>query len=90
LTTVDWLMVPDVALIVTCELPTGVLGVELLLLEQPATNPAEIIRTANKPRSRRENLRRSDLRRENAKIVPNGRRKAAVIPAVAAPRSVRG
>ena len=84
-------MEPDVALMVTGEVPAGVDGTKtLLLLEQPAIKLAETRRIPNRPRSRRERCWLGDRRREKARMAPKGSRRAAVIPAVAAPRRVRG
>ena len=52
LTTVLWVIVPEVALMVTGVDPVGVKGTALLLLEQPAINPADRTKTAKRAKSR--------------------------------------
>ena len=90
-TTVVWVTVPEVAWMVTFEVPVGVDGRTIgLVVEQPTKNAAEKIRTPSRPKSRRERCWLVDLRRERVRSAPKGRRKAAVIPAVAAPRRVEG
>ena len=55
LTTVLWVIVPEVALMVTADVPAGVDGTKTSLeLEQPATKPAERMKAPNRPRRRRE------------------------------------
>jgi hypothetical protein len=52
--TVDWVIEPEVALTVMADVPAGVDGTKTsLILEQPATKPAERRRVPNRPRSRR-------------------------------------
>ena len=54
MTVVLWVIEPDVALIVIADVPVGVNGTKMsLVLEQPATKPAERRRVPNSPRSRR-------------------------------------
>ena len=91
--TVLWVMEPEVALIVTCEVPAGVDGTKTsLLLEQPAMaiKPAETTRTPNRPRSRMERSLLRDRRLVKVRIAPKGRKRTAAIPAVLAPRKVGG
>ena len=91
LITVLWVIAPEVALMVTAVEPVGVKGTALLLLEQPAINPAERTKTAKRAKSRILPGRLRERRREKVRrIAPKGRRRAAVIPAVAAPRRVFG
>ena len=52
LITVLWVMVPEVALMVTGVDPLGVKGTALLELEQPAINPTERTKTAKRAKSR--------------------------------------
>jgi hypothetical protein len=87
---VVWVMVPEVALIVTAEVPVGVPGTALLELEQPAMNPAEMIKTPNRAKRRMERCWWVERRRENTNAAPKGRSRAVVIPAVATPRIVCG
>ena len=54
-------------------------------MEHPATKLAETSMIPRRLRSRIEYRAPDDLRRENARSVPKGRRSAAVIPAVCAP-----
>src|ERR1700760_2956826 len=85
-------MEPEVALMVTADVPAGVDGTKTSLeLEQPATKPAEIRRIPSRPSSRRWRCCvPEDRRLREVKNAPKGRRRAAVIPAVAPPRRVWG
>ena len=90
-TIVLWVIVPDVALMVTVDAPAGVDGTKTSLeLEQPAIKPAETRRTPSRPNSRSWRCLPKDRRRDDARNALKGRRRAAVIPAVAAPRRVWG
>jgi hypothetical protein len=53
-------------------------------------NPAETRRMPSKAKSRKEVRLVEERRRNEARIAPNGKRKAAVIPALVTPWSVRG
>ena len=76
---------------VIADVPAGVDGTKISLeLEQPAINPAETNRRPKRPKSRTLRSWLGDRRREKVRIAPKGKRRAAVIPAVAIPRSVRG
>ena len=74
---------------VTADVPAGVDGTKTSLeLEQPATKPAEIRRIPSRPSSRSWRCCVPEDRLREVKNAPKGRSRAAVIPAVAAPRRV--
>ena len=81
-----WVIVPEVALMVTGVDPMGVKGTALLVLEQPAISPAERTKTAKRAKSRMLSWRG----REKVRIAAKGRRRAAVIAEAAAPLRVDG
>ena len=59
----DCVIEPEVALIVTCDVPTGVDGTKTsLVLEHPAIKPAEKMRAPNRPRTRKERCWLGDRR----------------------------
>jgi hypothetical protein len=85
--TVVRVMEPEVAVIVTFDIPGGVMGLEP---PHPSRKAVGTSRGTNKP-SRRMWLSLPDDRRwQNATSEPNGRRRAAVIPAAYVPRKNPG
>src|SRR5438067_13306891 len=90
-TTVLCVIVPEVALTVTADIPAGVDGTNTsLMLEHPATKPAERMTTPNRPRRRMERCQPSDRRRRKRRRAPKGRKSGTVILSTDVPWMVKG
>jgi hypothetical protein len=91
LTIVDCVIVPEVALIVTCDVPGGVDGTKISLeLEQPAIKPTERMKAPNRPRRPRARCWLGDRRRGKSRRAPKGRKRATVILSMEVPWMVKG